>query len=400
MKIIVVPEYIEKFKCIGPNCEDDCCHGWCVYIDKETYEKYLKIKDEEMKQKFKNYLQKNKNCTSNFNFAVMNMKENGQCPMQDENMLCTIHKNYGAELLSYTCWLYPKWVNHVGPKIEISLAMSCPEAARKVLFEREKIKFLILDNKKIDKNRIDVACKNITNNEMKSGFNSLLMEIRGAAIEILQNRESKIIERILYLGFMIKKISEQESETAIKECIKNYIENMREVKELKISKDLPENKKVQFEMLKSIFIARNGLDFKFKEIYEKSEPIFHFEEECSEEILKNYEKSYFKYIRRFLNENEHIMENFLVNTVFQRVFPFGSEIFDSYVELVLEYMIFRTILLVMAFEKGELNNEVITEGVYKFSRAFEHSKQFMTDTIKNIKESGYATLPYMCVFMK
>ena len=80
--------------------------------------------------------------------------------------------------------------------------------------------------------------------------------------------------------------------------LKNYIENMREVKELKISKDLPENKKVQFEMLKSIFIARNGLDFKFKEIYEKSEPIFHFEEECSEEILKNYEKSYFKYIRR------------------------------------------------------------------------------------------------------
>ena len=66
----------------------------------------------------------------------------------------------------------------------------------------------------------------------------------------------------------------------------------------------------------------------------------------------------------------------------------------------MEYVVFRTILLVTASEKGELNNEVITEGVYKFSRAFEHSEQFMRDTIKNIKESGYATLPYMCVFMK
>lgn len=400
MKTIVAPEYIERFSCIGPECEDDCCHGWCVYIDKETYEKYLKIRDGEVKQKFDTYLQKNPNCSSSFNFAIMNMKENGQCPMQDENMLCTIHKNYGAELLSHTCWIYPKLINHVGPKIEISLTMSCPEAARKALFEREKMKFLMLDSNKIVKNRLNIAYKNITNNELKSGWHSLTLEIRSAAIEILQNRESKIIERILYLGLMIKKISEQESESAIKECIKSYIEKMREAREMKISKELPENRKVQFEMVKSIFIARNGLDFKFKEIYEKSESIFHFEEECSEEILKNYEKSYFKYIRRFLNENEHIMENFLVNTVFQKVFPFGSEIFDSYVELVLEYVVFRTILLVTASEKGELNNEVITEGVYKFSRAFEHSEQFMRDTIKNIKESGYATLPYMCVFMK
>ncbi len=34
------PLYAKKFRCIGAECEDVCCRGWEVTIDKETYRKY------------------------------------------------------------------------------------------------------------------------------------------------------------------------------------------------------------------------------------------------------------------------------------------------------------------------------------------------------------------------
>jgi lysine-N-methylase len=34
------PQYAKAFRCIGSECEDTCCHGFDVPIDKATYEKY------------------------------------------------------------------------------------------------------------------------------------------------------------------------------------------------------------------------------------------------------------------------------------------------------------------------------------------------------------------------
>jgi hypothetical protein len=34
------PRYAKDFQCIGPDCEDSCCEGWTVYVDKASYKKY------------------------------------------------------------------------------------------------------------------------------------------------------------------------------------------------------------------------------------------------------------------------------------------------------------------------------------------------------------------------
>ena len=40
----VSPEYLQKFECLGTSCSDTCCQGWNINIDKNTHEKYQKIK--------------------------------------------------------------------------------------------------------------------------------------------------------------------------------------------------------------------------------------------------------------------------------------------------------------------------------------------------------------------
>ena len=288
MAKIIEAEYMEKFSCIGPKCEDDCCHGWTVFIDKETYEKYLKIKDEDMLEKLEGNLKKNDNYNCEFNYGIMNMKENGKCPMQEESKLCEIHKKKGADYLSSTCYVYPKILNCLGKTRELSGTISCPEIARKVLLNKEKMKFNFIDETKLNQKILKVAVKNIKENEIKSGWKIYIREIRSAAIEIIQNRDSKIIDRMLYLGIFIKKLEEiieTGKENEIEECIKHYIEEMRKIKEFKISKEISQNSKIHFELLKSICISRieNGEEFRY--IYDKLFKIFEFEKEQ----LKHFE---------------------------------------------------------------------------------------------------------------
>jgi lysine-N-methylase len=42
------PSYFKEFKCVGGNCEDNCCNEWEINIDKNTFEMYEKIQDRKM----------------------------------------------------------------------------------------------------------------------------------------------------------------------------------------------------------------------------------------------------------------------------------------------------------------------------------------------------------------
>lgn len=182
MAKIIEAEYIENFKCIGSECEDDCCHGWIVYIDKETFKKYKEVDDLNMKKKFEEYLKKNEDGKDIFNYGIMCMNENGRCPMQEDSGLCEIHKKKGADFLSATCYVYPKICNKIAEDKEISGTISCPEIARLVLLNSEKIKFKTVEAEKINSKILNTVIKNIGKEDIEAGWKKYIKDIRSAAI--------------------------------------------------------------------------------------------------------------------------------------------------------------------------------------------------------------------------
>ena len=61
--------------------------------------------------------------------------------MNDEN-LCDIYQESGKEMLCRTCRNYPRHIEEFEGSREISLSLSCPEAARLILSSREPVQFL------------------------------------------------------------------------------------------------------------------------------------------------------------------------------------------------------------------------------------------------------------------
>jgi lysine-N-methylase len=128
------PEYATKFRCIGKDCEDNCCRAWEVSIDKLTYQKYQAIP--ELRVLLDEYFVRSNNAVDN-NYAVVKHNLSCQCPLLSPQGLCGIHEKYGPEYLSVTCSTYPRSPIKIDGVMEYPLSLSCPEAARLVLLDAQ-----------------------------------------------------------------------------------------------------------------------------------------------------------------------------------------------------------------------------------------------------------------------
>ncbi|GIU22973.1 flagellin lysine-N-methylase [Shewanella sp. MBTL60-007] len=126
---LIRPSFVTNFSCIGGECEDSCCYGWSIHIDKQSYKKTLA--HSELKTLAKTALKKVKKSEQIWAQAVLN--EEGACGFLDENNLCQIHAKAGEALLSNTCKTYPRMAHMRGGDRYDSLSLSCPEAARNIL---------------------------------------------------------------------------------------------------------------------------------------------------------------------------------------------------------------------------------------------------------------------------
>ena len=121
-------DYYGDFRCLCGACPDTCCAGWDVEIDKESREKYLRMEGP-LGEKACRALKKE---DGEWSFQL----EGGRCPFLMDSGLCEMQANMGEAALSRTCRLFPRIPTELGGAREVSLSISCPEAAR-LLLERE-----------------------------------------------------------------------------------------------------------------------------------------------------------------------------------------------------------------------------------------------------------------------
>ena len=174
---IRVPDYYRKFKCTADKCPDTCCAGWQIVIDEETLEKYHQYEGS-----FGNRLAN----SIDWREGVFKQYEDKRCAFLDENNLCDIYTEAGPEMFCRTCKSYPRHFEEFENVREISLAMSCPEAAKLILMPTEPVKFIT-----VEKNYKE---------EIYDDFDFLmyskLVDAREIILEILQDRSRPVKIRI------------------------------------------------------------------------------------------------------------------------------------------------------------------------------------------------------------
>lgn len=406
---LLVPQYMNKFSCIGPACEDNCCIGWKVIIDNKTYKKYKTSSDEELKEIFEKKVTRNRANASDGSYAKIKMETNGFCPFLNEEKLCRVQKNLGAAYLSETCAFYPRIVNKVNGVFEISATMSCPEAARLALLNEKPMEF---DMKDDVVERDFIVLDTIDTHDI-SAFNKpgkYFWELRMFTIDLLQNRKYKLADRLTLLGMFYSKLRDYVSEGRthdIAMLIAQYTNKISEGIFDEGLKEIPVNNTIQMQILKEIAdekIFQGVTGDRFLQCFaEFVNGIGYTADAVIEDIGKKYKECYDKYYDPILSKHEYILENYLVNYVFKDMFPVigQKDLFGNYIMLVIHYSMIKMMLIgISGIYKERFDEEQIVRLVQSFAKAVGHNKTYLNNVYKILKDNNFTTMAYMAIFIK
>ncbi len=403
---VLIPQYMKKFACIGPSCEDLCCKGnWRVYVDKATYKKYKKLPNSEIKSLIESTIKRDKKSQNDVNYAVFHFNEKGLCPLLSEDNFCRIHSELGESYLSHTCAVYPRVVNIVNNSFEKSALLSCPEVARLALLDEKGIEFEYVED---SLENLRAVTKQLFISEDINDVQNYFWELRIFTIKTLQDRRYSLFERLLFLGIFYNKVQERIDAgqiNLIPELINSY-QNLWETNELiEKFKDIPTQLHIQMEFCKALvdYRASRGIDNeRYREcLFEMLNGLQYTMDSTVEEITERYMFAYKEYYFPFIRKHEYILENYLVNHVYKNLFPFGQEtVFEDYVMLIIHYSLIKLHLIGMSAYHQGLTIELVIKLISSFARTVEHNITYLQYVKELLKQNGYNTLAYMAILIK
>lgn len=241
--LLRIPDYYKKFKCIADRCSDTCCAGWQVEIDPKTYEYYMGLTGE-FGDRLKNTIDKTGDTAEFIN------KPNNDCPCLNDKHYCDLYTALGEEHLCETCMDFPRHIeeyrtgkngiDNESVEREIGISFSCPEASRIILTNPDKIKFIEEEYETFARDKIKDTrlatyvcslCEFENEEEEDQSYTDLMMELRDCAIELVQNREYNISDRISML-LMFANETQNLIDHNNKELIPDLIKQYRDTDEL------------------------------------------------------------------------------------------------------------------------------------------------------------------------
>lgn len=170
------PAYYHDFHCISKDCPDTCCGGWNISIDPESLKRYRQIlKNPDSPCHSGAFLRRFKK-SIDFRHSCIHLS-NGYCPLLTKDNLCGMYLQLGSDSLCKTCRTYPRHQEEFGSLREISLSLSCPEAARIILSQKTKPQMQTRHTSK----------KCPAGQQVDPNLLAWLMEVRKTLIDILWN---------------------------------------------------------------------------------------------------------------------------------------------------------------------------------------------------------------------
>lgn len=395
MQNITVPAYYPKFSCTGPECEDTCCSGWWnVSIDRDTYQKYQENSSPELAPLFKLAVSKNTlpSADNKNNFGMMQMKPDGECYFLQPDKLCAIHKHMGAQALSDTCRLYPRYLNQFGSQRENSLGVSCPEAARLILLNPQPMQFTTIAPEPAIDDKPFTSYRFPLQGDGDPQQISVLNDFRAVIIAILQFREISLGARVMLLGFLLEdanKIFFSESFAHASELLptlESFVGMLAHPAQLEtqftqIKPDISYKLEIVNKLIAQSLTDRASA--RFKECLQAAAE--GLDGASHEQRSRQYTQSYDAFYCPFFQDKEYIFENYLVNQIVTRLFPFTRGAYlDLYRELVCNLSVIQVLLVGMAAKHKGLNEKLVIQLFQTFARNSNHNRSHLDNLIASL----------------
>ena len=373
------PQYAKHFRCIGTDCEDTCCHGLDVVVDKSAYERFNAPRLRHLLEQFEE-IEGNQ---TDSRYARVKLTPAFRCPLLSSNRLCSIQQQYGEAYLPEVCRSYPRISRRIDGLPETALLLSCPEAARLVLLNQELIP--AVTNRGLSRYEEFLHPADVRANGSPHQF---LWEIRGFTLLLLHDRSYEPWERVFILGMFCKRLEEvtaYDQSVGIHWLLRNYACMLENGSLRDLMKGLPAQASLQLADVIAITDGYlkiiDGSHIRFRECTRDFlQGIGHEPDSTLESLVPAYVTAHATHYRPFIDAHPFLLENYLVNYVFRTRFPFGIDSMGKpscpkteFLNMCLRFGVMKSMLIGMAGHYGEaFSTDHVVKLVSSFCRVVEH----------------------------
>ncbi len=357
--IYTIPDYYKEFQCIAAQCEDTCCAGWQIVIDKSSLKKYRKVKG-----KFAKRLRR----SIHWQKSIFKQSKDKRCAFLNEQNLCDMYTALGEKSLCKTCRRYPRHMEEFENVREITLSVSCPEVAKILLHKKEPVSFLSFERDGEEEYE-----------DFDPFLHSELVEAREVMCRILQDRKKDIAVRAgLVLGLahdMQVRIKKRELFSCDEVFVKYQKENAAQFVTEKL-KERGRNVKQCYREELQLFQKLYRLELLHEEWavhLEETEALLFG---SGEEFYRQLHREFADWLRRNMPDWQIWMEQLLVYFVYTY---FCGAVYDAKAYTKARMAVNNVFLIYEMLAARWLKNERMLDMeevimlVYRYSREIEHS---------------------------
>ncbi len=386
------PDYSEDFRCIGPACEDSCCEEWTVHVDRSTFEKYQNLPAGPLRMILSENIlripeqKQPKGGSSAATFAQIRMNDSRKCPLLSAEGLCRIQVEHGAELLPGTCANYPRVTYCIDGVTEKALSLSCPEAAR-----------LVLLNPQLRTGASHDGGMPVEGDRSHRGdlFLPWFWSLRNIALALVRNRAYPVWQRLFLLGLLGRRfdaIAPEERQEKVSSLLADFEANIASGNLQAPMNALPVNHAQQLDLvllLAGMLLRHSHIRPRFMECIQAfTQGIGNGPGATLESLTAGYATAHDRYYAPFFQNQPHILENYLINTMFRCRFPFGRDWAQTAATpsmtrestlLTAQFALMKGLLIgVAGFHRDEFSAAHVVHTVQAASKHFEHHTEFLT----------------------
>jgi lysine-N-methylase len=387
---LIRPEYSASFRCIGPACEDSCCQGWAVPIDQPAFEKYQNLPASPLRTLLDSSIERTPNSANPAHFGRMVMPPSLTCPILTEDRLCRIHAELGEEFLCRTCATYPRVVSSIDNMEEKALSLSCPEAARLVLLDPDLMAAKTNGSYQMTWDESPQSARALV---------PFFWPIREFVLALVRNRAYPLWQRLFLLGTFCRRLdaaARAEIEPGVLQVLKGFAAAVAQGSLRNAMETIPADLALQLDMvlqLAGLCRDRSLIGARFLECLDAFRrgigfyPGATMQATTMPTLIAGYAAACAQYFAPFFAAQPHILENYLINTVFRSQFPFGSkdgklvaepQMAREFALLATQFALIKGLLIgVAGFHKDGFSNEHVIHTVQSASKHFEHHPKFL-----------------------